>query len=481
MTTNHDGKKKGLGRRALLRNVLFAGGGAAALGAGGLGAMARLASGQDEAAADEKFYVFCYFSGGWDTLLGIDPRDPSVFGEDAVGTTRIMPGYGNQAEARFQEAPSYAPGTEILLGPAARPLDAVADRLAVVRGISMDTLTHEVGRRRFLTGKPPSGLQARGSAGSAWLASQFDGSRLIPNLSVRVESFNPDLASEVSALRVSSASDLVAMLRRSDPLLSPELDEAVSQLHADEAACSRALSSPILRDAESARQRMRSVLDANIQALFDFDEDPASLEDPDLRAKMEHLHSHFALGGSRAQDQAALAGQAIANGVSRVVSIQAAGGLDTHFDDWEDEQAASQHEGFEAVASLVRFLENTEYTGPGGGSLLDRTVIMGFSEFMRTPLINARGGRDHWLTNSAFLIGGNIRGGTALGAASDVGMSPQPMDLATGRAVPDARGEDDGPQIVYPEHLWRTLLVDAGLEEDRADLRVPPIAALLRS
>src|SRR5690606_15551190 len=155
-------KEHKTGRRRFLENVLFAGGGAMALGAGGLGALARLARGAD-GDQTEKFYVFAYFNGGWDTLLGIDPRDPMVFDEDNVGATRIMPGYGQQAEARFQEAPR--PTAEgILLGPAARPLDAVSRRLAVVRGMSMDTLTHEVGRRRFITGKPPSGLQARGSA-----------------------------------------------------------------------------------------------------------------------------------------------------------------------------------------------------------------------------------------------------------------------------------------------------------------------------
>ena len=250
-----------LGRRNLMRNVLLAGG-AAGLGAGGLGALSRLALGQESPEAEDRFYVFAYFNGGWDTLLGIDPRDPAVFNEDNIGATRIQPGYEMQAEARFQEAPAFAPGTEILLGPAARPLDAVASRLAVVRGMSMDTLTHEVGRRRFLTGKPPSGLQARGSSGSAWLAAQFGGSRLIPNLSVRVEAFNPELPPEASALRVGSASDMVELLRRQEPTMDEAFDLAVSDHHADESSCARNLSSPLLRASVSARVRMRTVMEA---------------------------------------------------------------------------------------------------------------------------------------------------------------------------------------------------------------------------
>lgn len=463
------------GRRDFLKHVMVAGGGAAALGAGGLGALSQLAQGQDEPERPERFYVFAYFGGGWDTLLSVDPRDPGVFDEESTGVTRIQPGYGFQAEVRFQEAPAMAPGTNILLGPAARPLDAVANRLALVRGMSMDTLTHEVGRRRFLTGKPPSGLQARGSAGSAWLAAQFDGSRLIPNLSVRVESFNPELPTEVSALRVGSADDLVSMLRRRDPLLDPAMDVAISDHHAEEASCSRALSSPLLRSAESARTRMRAVLDADVQALFDFDVDPTTIEDAELRAKMQRLHDHFDLTGSgtTGQAQAALAGQAIVSGVSRVVTIEPSRGLDTHFDDWEDEQASRQLEGFEAIARLAAFLEAVPF-GDSGESMLDRTTIVGFSEFMRTPLINQRGGRDHWLTNTCLLLGGNIAGGQVIGASSDVGMSPQPIDLATGEL-------SEGGEVVRPEHVWRTLLVDAGLEEDRGDFRVEPIRALLRS
>ena len=213
---------------------------------------------------------------------------------------------------------------------------------------------------------------------------------------------------------------------------------------------------------------MRAVLDADIQALFDFGVDPSTIEDARLRAKMELLHSHFDLAGAASgspQAQAALAGQALTNGVSRVVSIQAAGGLDTHFDDWEDEQAERQYEGYQALANLC---------GTSGESMLDRTVIVGFSEFMRTPLINARGGRDHWLTNSCFLLGGNFGAGRVIGASSDLGMAPQPVDLSTGRV-------SMGGEVIYPEHILRTMLIDAGLEEDRADLRVGPIPHLLRT
>lgn len=57
--------------------------------------------------------------------------------------------------------------------------------------------------------------------------------------------------------------------------------------------------------------------------------------------------------------------------------------------------------------------------------LLQDTVVAVLSEFGRTPGINGRGGRDHYpdaWTN--FLVGGNIRGGQAIGSTDRIGARP---------------------------------------------------------
>src|SRR3954462_5816539 len=41
----------------------------------------------------DRCFVFAYFSGGWDVLLSLDPRDPAVFTPDRTADTRILPGY----------------------------------------------------------------------------------------------------------------------------------------------------------------------------------------------------------------------------------------------------------------------------------------------------------------------------------------------------------------------------------------------------
>ena len=121
------------------------------------------------------------------------------------------------------------------------------------------------------------------------------------------------------------------------------------------------------------------------------------------------------------------------------------------------------------MARLIEHLEET--THPDGGTWLDKTTIVGFSEFSRSALLNIRGGRDHSLTNATFLVGAGIQPGV-VGASSEVGLGTQAVNLSTGEVDPDG-------EIVRPEHIHRALLQSIGLEEDVADLRVDALEAIL--
>jgi uncharacterized protein (DUF1501 family) len=98
---------------------------------------------------------------------------------------------------------------------------------------------------------------------------------------------------------------------------------------------------------------------------------------------------------------------------------------------------------------------------------------MCFSEFCRTPIVNKEMGRDHWLTNCCVLAGGGIKGNQVIGQSSDVGLTPRPLDLATG--VFDAAGT-----YVTPDHIVRALYTMIGYSKDVADLRVEPLTAMLK-
>jgi hypothetical protein len=97
--------------------------------------------------------------------------------------------------------------------------------------------------------------------------------------------------------------------------------------------------------------------------------------------------------------------------------------------------------------------------------ILDETLVVCMAEFGRTPRFNRVGGRDHWgNVYSVALAGGGIRGGTVFGASDAIGAYPrdgkvQPQDLTAtifhclgldpmtmiqdtlGRPIPISRGE----------------------------------------
>jgi uncharacterized protein (DUF1501 family) len=448
-------------RRDILRGAMIVGGGLAAFGSGAT--LSQLAHAQQAPGSPDRYYIFCYFSGGWDTLLSLDPRDPRQFTNGNMRTTRIQPGY------EFVERPDadLVRAGGLTFGPYIGDLTRHVDKLAVVRGMTMDTLTHEVGRRRFLTGKPPAGLSARGSNSSTWLAGHLGLGEPIPQLSVQVESYNTDQPNYASALRVNSVADLLRALRPSDPVLAPRVASLVDHRLTEAAECARAQRSGLWRAAETARNKARQMVEGGYADLFDFNNRRSD--------EIQALRSHYNIArvDSSPEVQAAMAVQAITGGVSRVVSIQmAARSLDTHFDEWETDQGPTQERGFNTVAKMVDDLASREYRDTGT-SWLEHTTILGFSEFCRTPTLNDRGGRDHHLGNACFLLGGGVQGGQVIGASSDVGMLPTTTNLVTGRPSPDG-------EVVRPEHIIQSLFHEAGMVNDGADLRVGPIPALMR-
>jgi hypothetical protein len=443
-------------RRKFMRDLLVAGG---ALGAvGGFSGLTRLAAAGG--ASSHQHYVFAYFSGGWDVLLSLDPRDPATFTPE---DNRIGPDYDELVGAPTNEVRTIGGMT---FGPHIGMLSDHADRLAIIRGMSMETLTHEVGRRRFLTGHPPSGLSARGSSIATWISARNGVLDPVPHLSIGVETYNVDQPTYASALRVGGASDLVRVFTPGTPMLDPTQDDILQAFLSSEAGCDRSRHSPMLRESDGSRERLLGMLESNLAGLFDIGRMDAALKD------------RFAVTGTdytTPEAQSLVTFQALTNGVSRCVSLSPATGLDTHFTEWTRDQGPRQQRGFDAIARLVTELQGAPYAPegftPDGTTWLDHTTIVGFSEFSRTPIRNDRGGRDHWLGNSAFMIGGNVQGGV-VGRSSDYGMEPQPVNLETGEY-------DPAGEVILPDHILRTLLVDAGVTADEADLRVDPIRAII--
>ncbi len=84
--------------------------------------------------------------------IGLDPRDPAAFNDANARETGIQPGY-DRLPPQFSRGLIRSGGFEF--GPCIGELAEIPELFSVVRGINMATLTHEVGRRYFITGRPP--------------------------------------------------------------------------------------------------------------------------------------------------------------------------------------------------------------------------------------------------------------------------------------------------------------------------------------
>jgi uncharacterized protein (DUF1501 family) len=432
--------------------------GSLALSGGLLGGLARAAESTD------RYYVFCYFEGGWDHLLALDPRDPAIFTSAAVNETGIEPGY-ELLPADFSRQLVKAGGMSF--GPAIGEMAELTDHFSVVRGINMATLTHEVGRRYFITGRPPSGSTARGSSVASLASWHLGDAEPVPHLALSVESYlEPDLPAYAAAMQVAAVDSMRYILRENlgiPTLVRPGVKDALARYRAKAGACDDggAGGSSLAASYRANSERAVQLVKSDLWREFEF-----------TQPQHAALRAHYGFTETQLETpfgRAALAAQAIKTGLSRVVSIAVAGQLDTHDGQWALQHPTRLRDGFDAMARLITDLRDTEAVG--GGSLLDKTTLVAFSEFGRTARLNPRGGRDHLLTNCALLAGAGIAPGKVAGSSSDNALGPNLIDLASGAS------SESGTSL-KPEHVMTTLLAASGIPGDR--LRSEPLPTLLR-
>lgn len=446
----------------------------------------------------DRYFVLCMFDGGWDTLVGLDPRDPQVFTDQAATDTKITLGYNRLSDIPALGLPSvgglYLPARLTQAGSGlSAPLGAYmgdlatpgyVEHVAVVRGVNMSTLAHDVGKVRARTGRPPSGNQPRGSSVATWLARHYQGDELIPNLSIGEEVYNLDQPLDVDVFEVSAPLDLRDALTPSAAVgsFSPETLARLEALVDEGYPCADpalGYASPFRSSARLSLSRVRRLLEMRLSDQLNL---AANTEDmAALRGRFGFDTSSSASAGlTSPAAKAALAARALTSGLARVVSVNLVGSLDTHYGYGEGQnwlrQGGRQLAGWQAIARLMDELRRAPVLDGSGETFFDRTTIVAYSDFGRTAMLNPAGGRDHWLTSAYFLAGADIAGGVAFGASSDVGMTPTLVDPMTG-VVSALQGEE-----MRPEHVWQTLLCAAGFDmaRDPADLRVRPLLPLLR-
>ncbi len=473
-------KSKGtLSRRAML-GTLGLGGGALLLD-GLLGLKHARADISDPDNAP--LLIMCEFVSGWDTLYSLDPRNHQDFGDPGGG---IYTGFDMVTDVLTKKTIEddtggtglvKPAGSEIAFGPAMGKLPAEHfNDLCIIRGVNMGTLTHEVGRRYFLTGKFPRGLAASGSSLETWwvAASGHMDAHSIPNLvSGGAETYNEGLSPQAGGLQVPGYSEMLQVLRPLNASLNLDgkVTQAAADFHQNDYCIHKQLDQyGHIRSHLAAWSSAQTLANGGLWKHFDFKANPPA------GSQLETLYQTFnvnpanpgaALFG-KARGQAALAAQAIVNRISQVVLLRLVNVTDAHFDDdWPSNHPARQREGFEAISELITYLKNTE--DKPGQSFWDRTTLLCYSDFARTPRINPQGGRDHHLASACLVAGNGIKGNLAVGATKDTNYDSRPIDLDTG--IPN----DDGGHLLHPQDVHATILHAAGLPYDHISNQSPKI------
>ncbi|WP_437956821.1 DUF1501 domain-containing protein [Sorangium sp. So ce119] len=453
-----------LPRRALLQ---AAAGAALGLSAGALGLPARALAAQTRAAGDE-FFVFIHASGGWDVTLWADPRnearglvDPATTDNTDAAPLRLWvdaPGPGGAKTF----APVRPKGSNLAFGPGIGALAELYDRLCIVNGLAMNTVSHPDGIAFATTGRHLSGGRSTSSSVDTICASELGAGQTFPVVSVQFPSaFVGDrLDRRAAPLMVADIGTISRSLTRARLYDTAEDRDAVTALLSEEARslAARASTTGTLDGFALQSEGLARMLRAGLQDVFS-------------RGKLVQAHpefNHTARFARQAAVNAAFALEAMRRNVVRCVSFSSTG-FDTHTSNYR-QHAATQQELFDLIAALVRSLDATPHPTRAGKKLSDHTHILVTSDFARTPQINTAMGRDHYPNNSAMVISPRFRGNFSFGKTDPEQLLPAAAKTFQG-----------GPRPIAPPDLLATFLFAFGIapREHLRDGEVVP--ELLRS
>ena len=248
--------------------------------------------------SDPDRYLLVVFSGAWDPLLALDPRDPTVFTNDVLPETQIQTGYdilGIGSDPRI-------PTPEMTFGPYIGDLAQLSNQLVLVRGMSMSSVGHSSATKHALTARVPSGETVRGYSVSTLLSSVLGEHDDIPNLVIGSKSYNLYHPLWASGFQSADVDDFHAALSDGEVALSDAQQDALYQFFAREKSRTR---SNQLQSMYANRDAAQLLLESGMSSLFD-------LNNPSL----SHLRQHFGVDngvtGAEAEN-ALVAYQALTN------------------------------------------------------------------------------------------------------------------------------------------------------------------------
>jgi uncharacterized protein (DUF1501 family) len=412
----------------------------------------------------DDFFIIIHAAGGWDVTLWADPRNERKgLVEPATASTIDIGGLKHWKRAAFDSAAFeiLAPqGSSLLLGPAIGDLYDLHDRLTIVNGIAMNTVSHEDGTVYSTTGRHRTGGTLPESSIDVLLANELGTTQLMPDVSVKFPSafIGDHLDRRAIPLRVGSVDAITKSFARSASYLDVADRAAITAVLTEEAsALAQASTHPVVYDQLASQH---AALPALLGGEF-----AQAFATKQLQATYPQFNYHGIHGANTVA--AAFAIEAIKRNVVRCVSFSL-GGLDTHGANYRN-HARTLQELFGTVAALVGLLDATPHPTRRSAKLADHTHILVVSEFCRTPQLNPSGGRDHYPNNSALVISPRFRGGRTYGKSDPDQLLPA-----------DAGSFVDGTRPIAPPDILATFLGAFGIDPRRYMRDGEVVKALLR-
>jgi uncharacterized protein (DUF1501 family) len=269
-----------------------------------------------------------------------------------------------------------------------------ARRLAVIRSLTSREGNHDRARHLMHTGYPPQG----GVDHPAW-GSLVAETRARPDMPGYVAIGGPGedagfLGAAYSPLPILDPSKPARNLSPAKGVDDARFSARVELWRALQAAFAASHPGATVSDQRAVGEQALALVKSPGVTAFDLGAEPAHV-------RRSYGDSPFGAG-------CLMARRLVAQGVPFVEVMLR--GWDTHEDN------------FPRVAKLSATLDqalSTLLDDLAGHGLLESTLVLWLGDFGRTPVINARGGRDHFpAASAAVLAGGGVRGGQVIGATN---------------------------------------------------------------
>jgi len=351
----------------------------------------RAAAGEVKPEAKGKSAIFIHLGGGpthMDTF-DLKPDSPEEFRGE------FKPIKTNVAGMEFSE---HLP-----------KLAEVADKFAILRGVSHTLAAHELGTKYMITGNRP--LPSISFPGyGAVLAKEKPGPADLPPfvaipstpqspgyLGVKYAPFQVGTTPQagkpfaVRGISLTNGVTVTDVERRTQ--LARDLDTVFGEFE--------------------SQNDLLSGLDKFSEQAFDLLRSPRARDAFDIGKESPSVAEQF--GPSGFGGGCLLATRLVEAGV-RFVTVSL-GGWDTHVDNFKRLKDNLLPQLDAGLSGLFRTLDQK--------GLLESTSVFVTGEFSRTPKVNQRGGRDHWARAMFCLMaGGGMKGGQVIGESNDKGQEP---------------------------------------------------------